>query len=135
MTVLSLDHVNLRTRNVARTLDFFRNVLEMEVVPPPGRANTDEAGWILDDSGLAIVHVGSLSLPYPSDTFDPPVEPGGRGPVHHVALSCTGYEEMKKRFKTRDLVFAENEVPQISLRQLFVQEPSGIMLELNFRQE
>jgi catechol 2,3-dioxygenase-like lactoylglutathione lyase family enzyme len=134
MAILSLDHVNVRTRNVAGTLAFFRDVLKMAVVPAPGMTNTLDGGWVLDNQGGAVVHVGSFSQPYPSDGFDPPVESQGRGSVHHVALNCTGYHAMRERLKSLDLIFAENEVQAISLRQLFVREPNGVLLELNFRE-
>ena len=59
-------------------------------------------------------------------------EPLGSGRVHHVALRCAGYDEMCARLKTRGHEFHVSAVPAANLRQVFIEEPNGITLELNF---
>src|SRR3546814_19483909 len=65
MAVIGIDHVNIRTPDVAATLGFFRDVLEMTVTPPPGRSSISDSGWVLDGNGHAAIHVGSTSLAFP----------------------------------------------------------------------
>lgn len=133
MPITGFDHVNIRTMNVPATLGFFRDVLQMKIRPFPGRADTESAGWVLDSNDAVVIHVNHGTEVYPTDAQSPwsPVE--GSGAVHHVALNCSEYQATRKRLAALNLSFVENEVPQISLRQLFVREPNGVLIELNFR--
>src|SRR3546814_13539725 len=87
MAVIGIDHVNIRTPDVAATLGFFRDVLEMTVTPPPGRSSISDSGWVLDGNGHAAIHVGSTSLAFPGDDKQAAVASRGSGAVHHVALN------------------------------------------------
>jgi hypothetical protein len=82
-----------------------------------------------DDHGRAIVHINSLDCPR---TYEREVTPGPTGALHHVALSCTGYEVMLARLQNRGLDCQLNEVAAIRLRQIFTLDPNGVLLELNF---
>lgn len=133
MAVLGLDHVNVRTPFPGRTLAFFRDVLKMRVGPPPGAASAGEGGWVYDSGERPVVHVGALSSPYPTDAQRPFEAATGGGAVHHVALSCADFEGTRERLKSLEVEFTESDYPRFSLRQIFVTEPNGILLELNFR--
>lgn len=132
MPVLAFDHVNIRTMDVPGTLAFFRDVLAMKTCPFPGRSDMETAGWVLGPDDVALLHVNHGGEQYPTDEVSP-WSPGGGGAVHHVALNCADYDATRKRLVEHNLDFVENDVPQINLRQLFVQEPNGIYIELNFR--
>jgi catechol 2,3-dioxygenase-like lactoylglutathione lyase family enzyme len=134
MPVLKLDHVNIRTPDVQATLLFFRDVLEMEVVPPPGSADCERSGWVLDSEGAAVVHIAHADVVYPSDAELPMETATGSGTIHHVALNCSGFTELRDRLAARQLPFTVNRVDQIALDQIFVRDPNGIIFELNFRQ-
>lgn len=133
MTVRSLDHVNIRTGDVQATVKFFHDILEMKATIPPGAETIEQAAWILDDQGNPVVHIGPHNANYPSDHVMPFVPASGSGSVHHVAFNCTGYHDVIARLKSNNLQFSENNIETIGLRQVFVIESNGIMLELNFR--
>ncbi len=136
MTVLGLDHVNVRTPDPARTLGFFRDVLQMRVGPPPFATETGDGskgGWVYDSDDRPVVHVGGADSPYPTDATIPFVVARGGGAVHHVALNCSGFDELKARFDSLGIEFGEADYSQFGFRQLFVTEPNGVLLELNFR--
>ena len=53
------------------------------------------ATWMFDAGNRAIIHINSTDCPR---TFDREVQPGSlTGALHHVALKCVGYEEVKGR--------------------------------------
>lgn len=133
MPIVRLDHINVRTADVPSTLAFFRDVLQMTVVPPPGRRDVEEAGWVLDHSGHPAVHVVGANLPFPVHDAELAPASNGSGAIHHVAFDCTGFEEMQARLTSLGLTFTEHQIPQIPLRQIFVKEANGILIELNFR--
>jgi len=132
MKVESLDHINIRTRDVAATVAFFREILDMEATPPPGKTGIEEAAWLIDSRNLPVIHVSSTSSRFKvDDTF--PYEGGDHtGPIHHVALRCDDYGEVLERLARSGRQYTENHVEAIHLRQLFVMDTNGILLELNF---
>ena len=85
--------------------------------------------WLHDSDGRAIIHLNHTDCPR---RFDRDVSPGPTGALHHVALACAGYDDLKQRLDDRGLDYAENVVASIGLRQLFVQDPNQVLLELNF---
>jgi catechol 2,3-dioxygenase-like lactoylglutathione lyase family enzyme len=134
MAVRHLDHVNIRTSDVAGTLNFYRDVLDMKIATPPfASAAKAQAGWLLDENGAAIVHVGHVDEPYPSDARMPFTAAHGSGVVHHVALECSDYDAMLERIQAQGLAFDVNKVPGTDLTQIFIVDPNGVILELNFR--
>ncbi|RVT89414.1 VOC family protein [Sphingomonas crocodyli] len=133
MPVAALDHVNVRTTDIAGTLAFYRDVLGMEVVPAPGANDITRSGWVLDTAKRPIIHVGSAELNYPSDGTHPFTPANGSGAVHHVAIACTDAPDMRRRLEAAGLDVSENAIPSINMLQLFAVDPNGIMLEMNFR--
>jgi catechol 2,3-dioxygenase-like lactoylglutathione lyase family enzyme len=134
MAVLGLDHVNVRSTDPAGTAAFFRDVLGMRVGPPLGRSDmAGPGGWVYDSEDRAVVHIGGADSPYPQDAERPFTPAHGSGAVHHVALSCSDFEGTKAQLQARQIEFRESDLSRFGLRQLFVAEPNGILLELNFR--
>jgi catechol 2,3-dioxygenase-like lactoylglutathione lyase family enzyme len=126
MIIQGLDHVNLRVKDPAATIAFFCDVLGMTV---DSRVST----WLKDEHGNAVVHIGSADATYPSDAWRPFEARTDGGAVHHVALSCKGYDEVQRRLDAFGLEYRKGGVPDFGLRQIFVAEPGGVLLELNFR--
>lgn len=132
MPVFGLEHVNIRTADLQGTLAFFRDVLSMDVRPPPGRTSVEDGAWVYDANGMAVVHVASSAIAYPSDA-KLPFEPGrGSGSLHHVALKCSNFDETLARLRKLGVECFENHLPAYKLRQIFVSDPNGILFELNF---
>ncbi|HET8612770.1 MAG TPA: hypothetical protein VFL92_08390 [Sphingomonas sp.] len=128
----AIDHVNIRTPDVIGTGRFFADALAMTVTPSPGDPDPAKAAWVCDADGRAVVHLAACEILYPWEESAPSVPPGGSGRLHHVAFRCTGFATTAERLTKRGLAFRSNEVPQAELRQLFLEEPNGILLELNF---
>jgi catechol 2,3-dioxygenase-like lactoylglutathione lyase family enzyme len=133
MSVKTLDHVNIRTPDVPGTAAFFRDLLGLESGIAPGAPSIDEGCWIYDPEGRPIVHIGPVHAAYPSDRMVPFTATRGSGSVHHVALECDDHPGMLAKLDRAGLEYALSDIPQIGLKQIFVHEPNGILLELNFR--
>jgi len=132
MSIRALDHVNIRTAELEATVSFFRDVLGMSVISPPGAPPGVRAAWVLDESGNAIVHIGAADIAYPTDDQAPFLARRGGGSVHHVAFRCENRAAVLDRLATHGVTVREMYVESIGLRQVFVHEPNGIFLELNF---
>jgi catechol 2,3-dioxygenase-like lactoylglutathione lyase family enzyme len=129
MRVNALDHVNIITADLDGTARYYAELfgLSRRNAPPP--LTPDNAQWMYDDAGRAIVHINSLDCPR---AYDREVGAGPTGALHHVALNCTGYDSMLARLRDRGLDHRLNEVPAARLRQIFTLDPNGVLLELNF---
>lgn len=134
MAINALDHVNIRASRMEPTVGFYRDILGMEVTPVPGQADMSQAAWIVARDGRPVVHI-NLAIEGP-DFLGEDVrwaDLHGSARVHHVAFDCGDYDEILGRINRAGLAARFNEVPQINLRQIFVNDPDGILIELNFR--
>jgi hypothetical protein len=73
-----------------------------------------------------VVHLTEL------DDVAAPQQPG---PFAHYALLCTGLDAATERLREHGVDFTTSEVPATDQVQLFLHDPAGIALELNFRRE
>lgn len=129
MKVNALDHVNIITADLEGTARFYVEMFDLDRrnAPPPLTPQT--AQWMYDDAGRAILHINSIDCPR---TYEREVMPGPTGSIHHVALNCSGYDDVMVRLNARGMDHQVNLVKAIGLRQIFTQDPNGVLLELNF---
>ena len=130
MQVKALDHVNIITDRLDDTADFYVRLLDLERRDGPPPLLAHQVQWMHDASGRAILHLNSVDCPR---AFDRPVEPGAlTGAIHHVALNCSGFDEVTRRLDAAGAEFRVNLIESIGLRQIFTPDPNNVLLELNF---
>jgi catechol 2,3-dioxygenase-like lactoylglutathione lyase family enzyme len=127
--VEALDHVNIITADLEGSARFYAELLGLEPRDGPPPLTHATARWMYDAAGRAVLHLNSLDCPR---AYDRAVHPGPTGALHHVALRCTGFEEICARLAQRGLESRLNEVRAVGLKQIFVLDPNGVLLELNF---
>ena len=52
--------------------------------------------------------------------------------VHHVAFASRGFAGMKQRLESKGMEYDSRQVPGGDLWQIFVNDPNGVMIELNY---
>ena len=129
MRVEALDHVNIISADLEGSARFYAEVFGLEPRDGPPPLTHDTARWMYDAAGRAVIHINSLECPR---AYDREVDAGPTGALHHVALRCSGYEELRGRLTKRGLQHRLNEVSAIGLKQVFVLDPNQVLLELNF---
>ena len=130
MNVEALDHVNIITDKLDETAEFYGKLLGLERRDAPPPLTPETATWMFDAENRAIIHINSLDC---HRAYDREITPGElTGALHHVALKCSGYEEVLGRLKDMGAEYQENLVEAISLRQIFTPDPNNVLLELNF---
>jgi catechol 2,3-dioxygenase-like lactoylglutathione lyase family enzyme len=122
MSVGVLDHFNIRTRDLASTVRFYEDVLGLEKGARPNFAFP--GAWMYSE-GKAVVHLVDIA-----GTSEP--QKPDSGVVHHVAFASHGFDGMKQRLKSRNMPFEARQVPGGDLWQIFVNDPNGVMIELNY---
>ena len=129
MIVNALDHVNIITADLDGTVRFYSDLLGLERRDAPPPLTPQTAQWMYDGAGRAIIHINSEDCPR---TYDRATQSGPTGALHHVALSCSGHDEMIARLNARRANYQCNLVAAIGLRQIFTMDPNDVLLELNF---
>lgn len=127
--MIALDHINIQTERLAETAAFYRDVLDLRAGDPPPPLDPALVRWMFDPDGRAIFHLSSPG----ALTGMANINTGGdTGAVHHVALACSGHDAMLAKLDRMGLDHHENHVAAIDLKQIFVRDPNGVLLELNY---
>jgi len=123
-----LFHVAIKTGDLAATRRFYLDVIGLSEVPRPDFGYPGAWIGVPQPGGQAILHIyaGGPALG-PSG-----VAPKGTAAIDHVSLTAVGYADFVARFRDAGLDWREFLVPGTTLYQLFVYDPSGVMLELTF---
>jgi catechol 2,3-dioxygenase-like lactoylglutathione lyase family enzyme len=122
MSVGVLDHFNIRTRDLKETVRFYQDILGLEIGARPNFAFP--GAWLYSE-GRAVVHLVDIS---PTDEAQKP----DSGVVHHVAFISRDFAGMKQRLATKGVEFEARQVPGGELWQIFISDPNGVMIELNY---
>jgi catechol 2,3-dioxygenase-like lactoylglutathione lyase family enzyme len=122
MSVGMLDHFNIRTRQLDATVRFYQDILGLE---NGDRPNFSFPGAWMYSEGRPVVHLVDIS---PTSEQQKP----DSGVVHHVAFASRDFNGMKQRLASRGMAFDTRQVPGGELWQIFVTDPNGVMIELNY---
>ena len=146
MEIKRIDHYSIRTLDVEATRKFYTDIIGLRVGPrPPFNfpgvwLYSGEPPADLDHTGgnYGIVHVMGVDRDNPQPLIDymggtdPETQHGSTGALDHVALAVTGRESMLEHCRRHNLRYFERAVPVLGLHQVFIKDPNGITIELNF---
>lgn len=136
---LALNHFSIRTTDLDATRVFYETVLGLTVGPRPPFPFPGLWLYSGDHGNVAnaMVHVIGIDpndpqglKQYLGDRDVSSLQ--GSGAVDHIALMTTGLEAMLAHLKTLGVPCRERTVPAIGLHQLFLDDPSGLVIELNY---
>lgn len=144
MTVKRFDHVNILTTRLDETVRFYSDLLDLKAGPSPA-GDMKKTVWLFDEGDIPIFHVQAVDPANPGARFAEvrkrlgsmfdltSVEQlRGSAGIEHVALLCGDYDGVLARVKDRKLQHSTNDVSP-TFRQIFIKDPNGIVVELNFR--
>lgn len=136
---LTLNHYSIRTTDMPASRHFYETVLGLTVGPRP---NFPFPGlWMYrgdhGDVANAVVHIIGMDAndaeglkQYLGDRDVASLKGGGA--VDHVAFFTEGLAAKLVHLKNLGVAVRERTVPEIGLHQLFLQDPNGVVVELNF---
>ena len=121
MPEIALDHVSVLTSNLDASVKFYEDVIGLKT---GFRPQMDFGGAWLYDGARAVIHLIVRDEFTQHDT----------GALDHVAFNCTGVDEYKTSLEGKGIDYQSNYLPDIKLTQMFVKDPEGVLIELNFFQ-
>ena len=118
--ILDLDHINIATDKLAETRTFFIEVLGLV---ERWRPDFDFPGHWLYVGDKPVVHLVARG------------EPGAAGDavaLNHIAFAISDLEAFTARLSAQGVRFAQIEVPNSPIQQIFLRDPNGVIIELNY---
>jgi len=127
MALRNLNHVLVLVEDLDATRDFYVEVLGLEVGERPPFAFPGY--WLYLDE-QAVIHLASKDRAGNGKREGAGAD--GTGAIDHIAFEATGLADMTARLEVQGLPVRQREVPGLGLRQLFIQDPNGVTIELNY---
>lgn len=121
MAILDLDHVNIRTAELAKTTAFFTQVLGLTVGWRPNFSFNGVWLYAGEKDVVHLVEVARASAPSEGSALD------------HFAFAIDDYEDAVRRLEAAGMAYQPAVAPNGGIRQLFVTELNGVKVELNCR--
>jgi catechol 2,3-dioxygenase-like lactoylglutathione lyase family enzyme len=127
-----VEHLLVLSDDIDATRDFYRDVLGLHEGERPPLEFPGHWLYIGDFARVHVAerdayaaHAATLGLSVP--------DPAEGGPVDHIAFAADDYEEIAARLREAGVDAVENSIPAAGLRQLFVEDPNGLRIEINVR--
>jgi catechol 2,3-dioxygenase-like lactoylglutathione lyase family enzyme len=138
MPLQRLAHFSVRTANLDASRAFYTSILGFTEGFRP--AFDFPGAWLYrggDEADFGVVHLIGIDLNDPQGLVDylgdkDVASLQGSAAVDHVAFLATDLPDMHRRLRAAALSFRERTVPGLGLHQVFVEDPSGITIELNY---
>lgn len=136
---LTLNHFSIRTPDLPRCRIFYEQVLGLSVGPRP--AFPFPGLWMYRgdhaDYANAVVHIIGIDRNDPTglDQYLGEREASqlhGTGVVDHIAFFADGLGAMLQHLAAQGISPRQRAVPGIGLYQLFLEDPDGVVIELNY---
>lgn len=136
---LSLNHFSVRTTDLAASRRFYETVLGLTVGPRPDFPFPGLWMYRADHASVAnaVVHLIGIDINDPVGLKRylgdrDPSSLKGTGAVDHIAFFADGLAAMLAHLGALGVPCRERTVPTIGLHQLFLDDPDGVVIELNY---
>lgn len=133
MPLTDLQHFLLQVDDLDATRDWYVDVLGLEEGPHPDFGFP--VRWLylagkdvlhLTEGGAAVSERRRRYVGQQSEALS------GTGVVDHVAFGATGLDGMIERLNSKGVAFTERRADLVAAYQLFLHDPNGVKVELNF---
>lgn len=122
MPALSLDHFNVFCKDLDATVRFYERYV--------GLTNGDRPPFPFPGAWMYAGEKAILHIVSETGRGDK-----GSGAIDHIAINCSDIRGTLDQIKKDNMPFEVRKVPARPLQQVFVHDPDGVMIELNFWHE
>ena len=126
MQIKNILHVAVRTMDIDATNKFYTDVLRLQVDPNRPDSIPAPGTWL--NFGDCQIHV--IAGPKAYGDFDHKTYGGGN--LDHMAIRAVGFDAWKEHLTKHGIDYRQNDVRAMGQWQLFIRDPNGIVIELQF---
>jgi len=130
--ITELNHYFIRANDVEATKRFYCEALSLQEMPRP---QVPFPGYWLGRDDKVWVHMGPHGIPnhalyYPGSP--PNAATDQAGVIDHIAFGAADPDEFRTRLVKMKCEWWARKLPSFNLFQIFVRDPDGLTIELNF---
>ena len=128
-----MEHYLVLTKDIDATRKFYLDVLGLV---DGFRPDLGFPGYWLYIAETPVIHIAEwATYTVHSEKLGIPVSKpaDSTGSFDHVAFNGSNFQEMVDKLTHLSIPYERNDVPGVGLIQLFLDDPNGIKLELNYR--
>jgi catechol 2,3-dioxygenase-like lactoylglutathione lyase family enzyme len=136
---LTINHLSIRTPDLEATRRFYADVLGLTDGPRP--PFPFPGAWMYrgdhGDIANAVVHLIGIDRAerggldgYLGERDESKLR--GTGSIDHVAFFADGLATMLDHLNGKGVAYRQRTVPNIGLHQVFLDDPNGVVIELNY---
>ena len=136
MALSHIEHYLILTHDITATRDWYVDTLGLREGPHPDFPFPVCWLYIGDQD---VIHIGQVNASAEQRKYlgDPtkqggPGEKIGTGALDHIAFRATGLAVTLEHLRAKKIPFTERQVDDQGLYQLFLFDPNGVKIELNF---
>ncbi|MDB6090407.1 MAG: hypothetical protein JWN85_3191 [Gammaproteobacteria bacterium] len=133
MPLTKMEHYLVLTDDIDATRDFYCQALGMHVGFRPELGFPGHWVYVGDTPCIHIAEWETYTAHSRARGLAVSSRADGTGPVDHIAFNAQDYEDVVARLESHGVRAARNDVPGGTLRQLFLQDPNGVKIEINVR--
>lgn len=133
MPLSHIEHFLLQTADMERTRDWYVRVLGLRVGPNPDFKFP--VCWLyLGERDVVHVTEGGANVSENRKRYvgHESQATAGSGAIDHIAFRATGLRQMIEHLRALGVDFKQRQVDDQGLYQLFLFDPNGVKIELNF---
>lgn len=123
MQIARLDHVNIRTNQLAKMIDWYHKILGLEQGNRPDFSFNGAWMYAGDSAVVHLIEVDDDVVGHGSE---------GKLRLEHFALSATGCEAFETKLQDAGVEFRRSEIKSFKLIQINVWDPDGNHIHIDF---
>ncbi len=133
MPLTNLDHFLVQTTDIDKTCAFYQDVLGMKAGPTP-HFRFKVAWMYIGDDPVVHITTGGKDVSENRKAYlgQQSTDTEGTGVLDHIAFRATGLKDMMDHLTGLGVDFQQRQVDSQGLFQLFLFDPNGVKVELNY---
>ena len=134
MALKTFEHVLILADDVDKTKDFYVDILGLNIGYRPDFPFKGYWLYLDENPKAACIHLAMRKQDTGQDYYIGKKDDvkSGSGAIDHVAFNADDIESMKAKLKKISMEYTHRKVPGFPLEQLFIMDPDGVKVELNY---
>ena len=134
MALKTFEHVLILADDVDKTKDFYVDILGLNIGYRPNFQFKGYWLYLDENPKAACIHLAMRKQDTGQDYYIGKKDDvkSGSGAIDHVAFNADDIEGMKAKLEKISIEYTHRKVPGFPLEQLFIMDPDGVKVELNY---